>query len=893
MSEGRFENFDLTFEREGDLYRPRVLESPLGERTGAVFSRLDLADATARMGVVAPERTVSEASGIEWEAARTLGGELYQVALGGGIRNTLEKAQSQLAERGQGLRLRLRLSGVPELAELPWEYLYNPDQNTFLSLETPMARYVDTSRRVVAPPIRPPLRILSVVNPPPGESPSLAEWEWEQLNRQLELLVRRGRVVLDRLQPPTAESLYNRLRRGDYHALHFAGHGAFGPEGDTLRLEDDRGRDRLVTGPELAEIFSRGEQRLAVLNTVRSTQSSAPLAATAESLVRKGISSVIAVPWETMGAAVEPFSGELYERLSEGAPVEAAVAGARKSLVANREAKWGVPAVYTNAPERQILATQEGEPKRGSLSIGMGDSSFPVRGEGGEGWRGDGGGDRPGKPSPPPSRPRFLQGRFPPRVKLGDAVSLLARIGLDPGTDASAPLQDVTVPPEGLEAVLILNAPGFEIQGGNKRTLRIPLSSSSDWVHFDLKAVRPGVHSLEITAFVAGGPYLGSLSLEATVDTGISTSESREQRQTLRARRLRDDEIALRIWFDDERKVYRFLLNDGSILAAGDDASERLMETPSKAIEQLIAEINALARARVQLDARETHSRLRGKGIELWDLLIPGELQRRFWSLADGGIQRIFIVSDPKGDPIPWELLYPFQEGNRADFGFLAERFHISRWISRDLQAPPGALNLKEASFVDPVGNDLDKARAEIEDIRTLLQGRVGRTADPIRDLTSLLDLFEAGDFGLLHFACHNSYGSQTISLGAKPFQPSDLRAHRGRFAKMSPLVFLNACRSNSQEAHFTELSGWAAAFLRTGVGAFVGTLWEVRDETARLFAKEFYRALLEDREEPCSLGEALQAARDAIREHPGDPTWLAYTLYGDTTAVLNPGGIE
>jgi len=72
--------------------------------------------------------------------------------------------------------------------------------------------------------------------------------------------------------------------------------------------------------------------------------------------------------------------------------------------------------------------------------------------------------------------------------------------------------------------------------------------------------------------------------------------------------------------------------------------------------------------------------------------------------------------------------------------------------------------------------------------------------------------------------------------------------------------------------------------FLEAGAAAFVGTHWEVRDESARVFAEEFYRALLED---GVDLGSAVARARKAIKDIPGDPTWLAYTLYGDPAATV------
>ena len=65
------------------------------------------------------------------------------------------------------------------------------------------------------------------------------------------------------------------------------------------------------------------------------------------------------------------------------------------------------------------------------------------------------------------------------------------------------------------------------------------------------------------------------------------------------------------------------------------------------------------------------------------------------------------------------------------------------------------------------------------------------------------------------------------------------------------------------------------------GSGAFIGTLWEVRDDSARAFSEALYDGLARGK----TLGEAMRAGRSAISA--GDPTSLAYTLYGNPLARL------
>ena len=174
-------------------------------------------------------------------------------------------------------------------------------------------------------------------------------------------------------------------------------------------------------------------------------------------------------------------------------------------------------------------------------------------------------------------------------------------------------------------------------------------------------------------------------------------------------------------------------------------------------------------------------------------------------------------------------------------------------------------------------------ASAEVQALQAVLGGK------PLRDVTPLLDVLERGDFGVLHFAAHNVYQpdyltSSYVPLGQKHFDQTFVGpAFQGKFRARSPIVFMNACRSDAMAPSYTALSGWARSFVTAGAGAFVGSLWEVRDGSATHFAQQFYRSLLAG----ATLGDAMTAARKAIQADAGDPTWLAYTLYGNPAATI------
>jgi CHAT domain-containing protein len=72
---------------------------------------------------------------------------------------------------------------------------------------------------------------------------------------------------------------------------------------------------------------------------------------------------------------------------------------------------------------------------------------------------------------------------------------------------------------------------------------------------------------------------------------------------------------------------------------------------------------------------------------------------------------------------------------------------------------------------------------------------------------------------------------------------------------------------------------------MAAGAGAFVGTLWPVESRQASLYAEAFYTALLAGND----LGAASLQARHAIR-NTADPSWLAYSTYGDPCAVGEVG---
>jgi len=277
--------------------------------------------------------------------------------------------------------------------------------------------------------------------------------------------------------------------------------------------------------------------------------------------------------------------------------------------------------------------------------------------------------------------------------------------------------------------------------------------------------------------------------------------------------------------------------------------------------------------------ADETRRHLRNAGAQLWRQLVPEALRNQFWD-RQGRITQLTILTE--NDIVPWELLYPLDPGH--DEGFLVEQFPVTRGIFD--RVPSGRLRLRPFEFVLP-DKSPPQASQEIDTVRALL-GSQAVPGDIVRELTPLSELLERGDFGMLHFACHNSFdraNGASIRFGRAQFTPTDLTTAEisKTLSARAPLVFVNACRSGGSAMSYNGMDGFARSFLAAGASTFIGSLWAVVDDTACEFASTLYGGLLGG----ATLGDAaLQARREAANK-PGDPSWLAYSVYGDPAATV------
>jgi hypothetical protein len=287
--------------------------------------------------------------------------------------------------------------------------------------------------------------------------------------------------------------------------------------------------------------------------------------------------------------------------------------------------------------------------------------------------------------------------------------------------------------------------------------------------------------------------------------------------------------------------------------------------------------------------------KLAGLGHDLWRQLFPAELRHAYREIRES-VRSWMIISDEAW--IPWELIKPHEDnrsGDSFDDDFLACRFELTRWLAGN-RTPAHEIVLRRLAAVR-TGVDLPQADQELSVLAGLAQSspdvvQASVTCDSANDL---LDFLESQDVDLIHFTGHGLYTADRADESPVPFpdgsslRPVDLDGPlASRIAGTRPLVFLNACWGAQQGWAWAHLGGWASRWVSVcGCGAFLAPLWPARDQAALAFAQTFYDALLRGH----TLGRAALEARQRLREErPGDPSALAYTVYGHPNARLTLG---
>ncbi len=287
---------------------------------------------------------------------------------------------------------------------------------------------------------------------------------------------------------------------------------------------------------------------------------------------------------------------------------------------------------------------------------------------------------------------------------------------------------------------------------------------------------------------------------------------------------------------------------------------------------------------------RFTFSRLNAFGAKLGKMVLPELVRQALFGMRE---RRLVVIHDARSSRIPWESLKIDDWAPAAEAGlsrkYEAADLSVAKWLEERRLAE----TLEVLLIVNPTG-DLDGAEAEGRRIREILSRTPGvRVTELWReqaDFSAVRAALRSGAFDVVHYAGHaffdpvNRLRSGILCHGRHVLSGEELAT----IEKLPAMVFFNACesarvRSPSDRAGGKNTArrletnvGLAEAFLRAGIGNYIGTYWPVGDDAAYAFGAAFYEAVARG----APLGDALGAGRSQVLDLRS-VDWADYIHYG------------
>ncbi|HEX6777026.1 MAG TPA: CHAT domain-containing protein [Ktedonobacterales bacterium] len=366
-------DFDIVIGPGSGLDYPVLLTSPAGQARGvmrfpfdeaALAGRLkDLQIALLRSGSQQRRRLASP----QEQLVQDFGQRLFDALITGEARRLYDASLQLAGLHGRGLRLKLQVR-APQLAALPWEYLFDARSGEYVCLvrATPVIRTLDIAQPIQPFTVQPPLRILGMIASPSDQNALDIAHEQGRLQAALQRLEATGLVRLKWLAGQTWRDLQREIRNGPWHIFHFIGHGGFDPRIDegVLALTGEDSKSHLLSATDLGRLLANHPSlRLAVLNACEGAHGSTRdvFSSTAAMLARRGIPAVLAMQEEITDYAAIELTRTFYEVLAEGRTVDEAVSEARIaiSLSIPNTLEWGTPVLYLRTPDGVLFNLPE------------------------------------------------------------------------------------------------------------------------------------------------------------------------------------------------------------------------------------------------------------------------------------------------------------------------------------------------------------------------------------------------------------------------------------------------------------------------------------------------------------------------------------------------------
>ncbi|WP_017317679.1 cell division protein HetF [Mastigocladopsis repens] len=299
-----------------------------------------------------------------------LGQQLYNALFQGTLRDSWITAQGIAQNHQQVLRLRLGLKDT-RLARLPWEVMHAGDRPIATGPHIAFSRYqsgIGGASRLPSTSMPIPSEegrikvLMAIASPTDLVRLDLLKQEAIKLQAELHRGAEGGnylpQIELTLLEQPGREELTQALEQGRYHVLHYSGHSNIGSNGGEIYLVSNRtGLRETLGGDDLAGLLVNNNIQMAVFNSCLGTYAATsfdPIGDTGErnlteSLVKRGIRSVLAMSERIPDEVALLLTQLFYRNLSQGYPVDLCVSRMRQGLIAaysSHQLYWALPILY-------------------------------------------------------------------------------------------------------------------------------------------------------------------------------------------------------------------------------------------------------------------------------------------------------------------------------------------------------------------------------------------------------------------------------------------------------------------------------------------------------------------------------------------------------------------
>jgi hypothetical protein len=210
----------------GREYPVAIVRSPAGEARETMkfpFDELALKDRLQNLQIALLRSGGKRRSFLsqEEQAVQEFGQALFNALLTGELRSRYDVSQREAAQKGLGLRFKLRIQS-PELAALPWEFLYDARQAEYvcLSRSTPVVRYLELPQIIQPLSVTPPLHILGMMVSPSDLQSLDLDNEKHRVEEATKDLQKKDLVELTWLEGKTWRDLQKAMRGGPWHIFH-------------------------------------------------------------------------------------------------------------------------------------------------------------------------------------------------------------------------------------------------------------------------------------------------------------------------------------------------------------------------------------------------------------------------------------------------------------------------------------------------------------------------------------------------------------------------------------------------------------------------------------------------------------------------------------------------